>query len=414
MHLLIDFLQIFDYHRCRQHCNPSVSWDCLLVSYENAESSYPLVCSLESYGSPIFRSLSHSFLTNLVIASIAIAIALLVLTPNKLPASTVFGTVTDGSGWGSRGFSFLVGYLSVAWTMTDYDATAHLSEEINNAAISGPVAIVQAVLVTWVFGVLLNIAYGFCAGNVTDTLQSGLGNPAAQIFLNAAGRKGGLALWVWPVVIQFFTGKSPSGIKENLTSLMSNMIRYYGDAVRYSNSICAGKRWRAAFFSVSPHVLKRKTGITDCTFSVLDRVNKRTQTPIYSVWLVVGLCCCLNLIALGSTQTINGIFGVAVPAMDISYIAVVAARLYFSNKQKDDSEIVGPFSLGRWRKPINGIAITWALFIGVIMFMPPTYPVTSENMNYSVALAGFIALFAFGYWLVWGKKTYTGPRTDEI
>jgi hypothetical protein len=45
----------------------------------------------------------------------------------------------DGSGWGSKGFSFLLGYgchnlsepittntlsfLSVAWTMTDYDGT---------------------------------------------------------------------------------------------------------------------------------------------------------------------------------------------------------------------------------------------------------------------------------------------------
>jgi amino acid transporter len=77
-------------------------------------------------------------------------VALLVLTPNKLPARDVFVTITDGSGWNSKGFSFFLGYLSVAWTMTDYDATAHLSEELHNPAISGPVAIVQAVLITWV------------------------------------------------------------------------------------------------------------------------------------------------------------------------------------------------------------------------------------------------------------------------
>jgi hypothetical protein len=45
-----------------------------------------------------------------VIASVAICIALLVLTPNKQKASWVFGEVTDSSGWGSRGFSFLLGY----------------------------------------------------------------------------------------------------------------------------------------------------------------------------------------------------------------------------------------------------------------------------------------------------------------
>jgi amino acid transporter len=85
-----------------------------------------------------------------VAGAVAITIALLVLTKDKHSANYVFGTVEDGSGWDSKGFSFLIGYLSVAWTMTDYDATAHLSEELHNAAISGPVAIFEAVLITWV------------------------------------------------------------------------------------------------------------------------------------------------------------------------------------------------------------------------------------------------------------------------
>lgn len=58
-----------------------------------------------------------------ILGTIAISIVLLVLTPNKLSASAVFGRVIDGSGWNSSGFSYLIGYLSVAWTMTDLDAT---------------------------------------------------------------------------------------------------------------------------------------------------------------------------------------------------------------------------------------------------------------------------------------------------
>jgi hypothetical protein len=46
-----------------------------------------------------------------VIASIAICIALLILTPDKQSAKWVFGHVTDGSGWGSQGFSFLLGLV---------------------------------------------------------------------------------------------------------------------------------------------------------------------------------------------------------------------------------------------------------------------------------------------------------------
>lgn len=50
-----------------------------------------------------------------VLASVAICIALLVLTPEKQSAKWVFTTVTDGSGWGNKGFSFLLGYLTLPY-----------------------------------------------------------------------------------------------------------------------------------------------------------------------------------------------------------------------------------------------------------------------------------------------------------
>ena len=162
-----------------------------------------------------------------VLGSVAISIALLVMTPDKHSARFVFGEVVDNSGWNSRGFSFLLGYLSVAWTMTDYDATAHISEETRKAAIQGPVAIVQAIFISGVgeycysynmtyhsntdrqiFGELLNITFGFCSGTIAETIASPLGNPAAQIYFNAGGKKCGHGMWFFSILIQFFTGIS--------------------------------------------------------------------------------------------------------------------------------------------------------------------------------------------------------------
>lgn len=135
--------------------------------------------------------------------------------------------------------------------------------------------------------------------------------------------------------------------------------------------------------------------------SVLRQMNSHTQTPLYSVWAVVVFCCLLNLIALGSTQTVNGIFGVTAPAMDLSYVAVLAARLYY---EKQLPVKKGPFSLGRWQKPINIMAIVWVSFISVILFFPPSYPVTALNMNYALAIAAFIALFAITWWYLEAKR----------
>jgi hypothetical protein len=55
----------------------------------------------------------------LVLASIGICIALLVLTPEKHNAEWVFTHFTDGSGWGSKGFSFLLGYLHLILRRVD-------------------------------------------------------------------------------------------------------------------------------------------------------------------------------------------------------------------------------------------------------------------------------------------------------
>ena len=60
---------------------------------------------------------------------VSCAIALLVKTDPKNSPSYVFSDVTNVSGWANTGWSFMFGFLSVSWTMTDYDATAHITEE---------------------------------------------------------------------------------------------------------------------------------------------------------------------------------------------------------------------------------------------------------------------------------------------
>jgi amino acid transporter len=64
-----------------------------------------------------------------VLVLVSCSIALLVLTKDKHDATYVFTNVESASGWSPVGFSFLFGFLSVSWTMTDYDATAHITEE---------------------------------------------------------------------------------------------------------------------------------------------------------------------------------------------------------------------------------------------------------------------------------------------
>ncbi|KAI9929207.1 hypothetical protein MW887_001615 [Aspergillus wentii] len=306
-------------------------------------------------------------------ATICICLALLYFTPEKQPASWVFTHVTDGSGWGSKVFSFFLGFLSVAWTMTDYDGTTHMSEETHDAASQGPLAIQSAVLVSGTLGWILTVSLCFCLTDLDDILNSPTGLPAAQIFLNAGGRTGGTIMWAFAVLVQFFTGCS---------------------------AMLADTRMAYAF--------ARDDALPFSTF--LSKINKYTHTPINAVWFVVFFSICLNCVAIGSTQTATAIFSITAPALDLSYVSVIIAHQLYKHRVQF---VQGPFTLGRWGTPINAISVTWVLFISTVLFFPPQVPVTLANMNYAICVGAFIAAFALVWWRVAARGRYTGPRTND-
>ncbi|RMY65505.1 hypothetical protein D0863_09074 [Hortaea werneckii] len=311
-----------------------------------------------------------------VLATIAICIALLVLTPDKRSAKFVFTEIEDYSGWGNKGFSFLLGFLNVAWVMTDYDGTTHMSEETHDAAIRGPIAIRTAVVVSGILGWLLNITFTFCLtpNYMEDIVNSPTGFPVAQIFLNAGGQAGGTAMLFFVILVQFFTGASALLANARMTFAFAR-----DEALPLSN--------------------------------IWSKINNVTGTPVNAVWFVVLFCGCLNLIGIGSSQTITAIFNLCAPCLDLSYIAVLLAHQIYANKVRF---IEGPFSLGKWSKPLNFLAISWVVFISVVLFCPTSNPVTPTNMNYAIVVAGFVGLFSLTWWWAGARKKYTGPRTQDI
>ncbi|KAJ5751650.1 hypothetical protein N7520_008567 [Penicillium odoratum] len=308
-----------------------------------------------------------------ILATIGICIALIYLTPNKMPAEWVFTHFTDGSGWGSKTFSFFLGFLSVAWTMTDYDGTTHMSEETHDAAVQGPIAIRTAVFVSGIFGWLLTVCMCFCLTDFEGILHTPTGLPAAQIIFNAGGRTGGTVMWSFAILVQFFTGCS--------AMLADTRMAY---AFARDNALPFSK-----FFA---------------------KVNPQTHTPVNAVWFVVIFSIALNCIAIGSTETATAIFSVTAPALDLSYVSVILAHQIYKSRVKF---VEGPFTLGRWGAPINYVSVIWVLFISTILFFPTQIPVTRANMNYAICVAAFIAIFALAWWWVDARGKYTGPQTND-
>jgi hypothetical protein len=82
------------------------------------------------------------------------------------------------------------------------DSAAHVSEEVTGAARAAPIAIMIAVGGTQFFGWLIYIAASFATTSVPGIMQTTLPLPMGQLFLNALGKRGMLAIWGCIIVVQ--------------------------------------------------------------------------------------------------------------------------------------------------------------------------------------------------------------------
>ncbi|EEB06987.1 hypothetical protein SJAG_02062 [Schizosaccharomyces japonicus yFS275] len=306
---------------------------------------------------------------------IACVVCLLAKCKDFNSASFVFADVNPSSGWTPRGFSFLFGFLSVAWCMTDYDATAHIAEEIENAAVLAPRAIAIALSLTYVLGAGFNIVLAFTMGNnVTAILNTASGQPVAQIFSNVLGKTGAVCFTVLGFIILNFTG---------ITAIQANARTIW--AFSRDDLLPFSKYWY--------------------------KINKTTTTPLVAVWLNVVFCIALNLIGLGSLETIEAIFSVCAIALDWSYVLPIACKLIFGKRLGYKP---GPWNLGRFSVFIGAYAVLWTAFVSVIFLMPTMRPVTAKNMNYACVVLFVVLLFSLIYWYSGANKRYVGPRVNIV
>ncbi|CED83366.1 apc amino acid permease [Phaffia rhodozyma] len=313
---------------------------------------------------------------NIGIAFLVI-ICLLATTPRSemQAASYVFGDINNVTGYKSDGIAFLFGLLSVQWTMTDYDAVAHISFEVKRAAIAAPVAIFVAVAGTGVIGWLLNIVLILCSPDIRD-LPGFSGQAFIEIMRVRIGKSGTLVLWSFICLVAFFTVQ---------TALQANSRTLYA--------------------------FSRDHALPDWGF--FGRLNKTTQTPLFAVWAVVLFSMALGALNFASGIAVNAIFSMCAVALDISYVIPVIARRIYKN-HPEVQFVPGPFYMGETLGLIiNLLMVGWTFFECIILSFPTFQPITAQNFNYSWVITLGVMLLSFIWYAVSAHKRYTGPRSDD-
>ncbi|MBW8483751.1 amino acid permease [Actinomadura sp. PM05-2] len=301
------------------------------------------------------------------VVGVAVVVAVLVFKPeHHQSASFVFTEFRNETGWQYGAYAALIGLLLSQYTLTGYDASAHMTEETRDAARSGPKGIVNSVLISIVAGWVLLLGVTFAiqdyAGAVTD-------GPAG-IFTSAAGQKTGELLIVISFVAQFFCG---------MASVTANSRMIY--AFSRDGALPFSRLWHS--------------------------INKRTRTPTNAIWLAAGGAFVLALPGLWNTTAYLAVTSVAVIGLYIAYVIPTFLRL----RQGDRFE-AGPWNLGRWSRPIGITAVVWVVFIAVLFMLPPASPITRDSFNYSPIAVLVVLGGAALWWVVSARKWFTGPKVQ--
>lgn len=69
----------------------------------------------------------------------------------------------------------------------------------------------------------------------------------------------------------------------------------------------------------------------------------------------------------------------------------------------------GPFTLGRFSRPVGLIAVLWICFITIVFCLPTANPVNSQTVNYTPVAVGIVAIGSLSTWFLWAHRWFTGP-----
>ncbi|HLJ66789.1 MAG TPA: amino acid permease [Chloroflexota bacterium] len=310
-----------------------------------------------------------------ILGVLVIVGALLIIPDHFFPShhqtvGFVFGHFVNMTGWGSGVYVFLLGLLLAQYTFTGYDASAHMTEETNRAAYTAPRGIVMSIVVSLFAGWVLLLGVTFAIQNYSAELGSSTGVPPAQIFIDAIGRKGGELLMLIVIGAQFFCGMS---------------------------SVTANSRMIYAF--------SRDGAMPGSAF--WHRINRRTRTPTNSIIFATVGAFILGLPYLFNSTAYAAVTSIAVIGLYIAYVVPTFLRLRAGSNFKP-----GPWTLGKWSRPVGIIAVTWVVIITVLFMLPTTHPITRDNFNYTVVAVGVVLVYATLMWVLSARHWFTGPRVQ--
>ncbi|KAK3068996.1 hypothetical protein LTR53_013018, partial [Teratosphaeriaceae sp. CCFEE 6253] len=300
----------------------------------------------------------------------AIIIPLWVMAPRGNVHDTLFKFTTTG-GWPNLGLASLIGMANPIGVLVGYDCAVHMSEEVKDAGIVIPRALIWAVVPNGIMALIMGTTLVFCIGNIDDVLASPTYEPFIQIFYNATQSNAGATIMTLIIMIML----TSACISEVATA---------------SRQLWSFARDRGVPFS-----------------GWLSHVSPGWNIPIRAVFVSVVISTLLSLINIGSYVALNAISSLGVVSLLFSYVVTISCLVW----RRLTGAPLPPrkWSLGRYGLAVNLCALAFVLPVLFFATWPLAKHVTAAGFNWSSVMFVIILLIALIYYVARARHVYTGP-----
>jgi amino acid transporter len=291
----------------------------------------------------------------------------------------VFGHTINNSGFGHSWlwFVLLLGLLQAQYTYTGYDASAHMSEETQDASRSAARGVIMSIVVSAVFGYILALGVTFAIqGSVSDTALAGT-FAVKKVLLDSLGNTTAKVMLAIIVGAQFYCGMS------SITSASRMMYAFSRDG-----AVPGHRLWRRLNRERVPYM----AAIAIAVLAFLCAFPAYFGTSGYTAY-----------VAVTSIATIG---------LYIAYAIPIYLRLRLG-----DAWEPGEWNLGARYKLVGWTAVIWIAFIAILFILPtgpngvPWHPGKFKwtLFNYAPLALGGTMLLVGGWWVLSANRWFKGP-----
>jgi amino acid transporter len=313
-----------------------------------------------------------------VVGVAAIVVILLVVPSHLQSFSFVFGHRINNSGFGSHMYWYYVlplGFLLTMYTITGYDASAHISEETHGADQSSAKGVWRSVFYSAVIGYIVLLAMTFAAIHPDKLTAS---TTAIPIFTSALSTAAAKAVILISTGGQLFCGVAC------ITSASRMTFAFSRDG------------------AVPGHNLWRRLSAN--------------RTPSWAVLFVVVFAGIITIPAYFPAK--NGVLVAFLAVTSISVIGLYIAYTIpiFLRWRLGDRFVPGPWTLGRKYRWVNMIAVVWVALCVIIFCLPfgPTgvffkHGFSWSSVNYAPLITLGVMIAVTIWYFGWARHYFKGP-----